>query len=225
MPRPRQPNPRPTRSCGRFRLLPQLSPTERRHLRRWIRQLPPAVAERLPRLRVRSAGEIVRVGQRVVFDTSVKAQGADRTAQAVSYINTRLVVLRRRLFRQHRLGQRLFYHELCHFLWPRLGTPRRRAFDRVLRRELRAGVRGELGYTAALCKQALGRRRSGAPWREYVCESFCDTGAYALLRATGVASRARSVEFTLGRRQRAARLWQWTRLLLPESAAARESGL
>ena len=66
---PRQPNPRPTRSCGRFQLLPQLSPAERRHLRRWIRQLPPTVAERLPRLRVRSAGEIVRVGQRVVFDT------------------------------------------------------------------------------------------------------------------------------------------------------------
>jgi hypothetical protein len=33
------------------------------------------------------------------------------------------------------------------------------------------------------------------------------------------------VEFTLGRRQRAARLRQWTRLLLPESAAAREFGL
>ena len=62
-------------------------------------------------------------------------------------------------------------------------------------------------------KGKLKRRRSGPAWLDYLCESFCDTGAYALLRAAGRSGRARSVEFTLGRRHREVRLKLWNRLL------------
>jgi hypothetical protein len=76
---------------------------------------------------------------------------------------------------------RILLHELFHFAWVRLGNPRRFAFEQILGREWDAGARGELGWSAQIRKEALGAGdvdgRSRA-WREYVCESFCDTAAW-----------------------------------------------
>ena len=177
----------------------------------------------MPRMQVVSATEIVRVGGKILLDTGIEARRtrllggqADRSTQAVSYVRQRVLVLQRRLFRQPWLGQRMFYHELCHFLWPRLGTPARHRFAAHLAREVRQGVRGELGYSAQYCKDRLPHRRaprSSPAWPEYVCESFCDTGAYYLSLAAGVGHRLRSVEFTLAPRYRPVRLVAWQRAL------------
>ncbi len=78
---------------------------------------------------------------------------------------------------------RVLLHELFHFLWVRLGNQRRIAWESVLVREWAAGARGEAGWSAEWRKEALkdsdvrGRTRK---WREYCCESFCDTGAWVL---------------------------------------------
>jgi hypothetical protein len=75
---------------------------------------------------------------------------------------------------------RVCVHELFHFVWWRLGNPRRRAFEAVLQKEWEQGASGELGWSAEWRKQELtswdvsGRSRS---WRGYCCESFCDTAA------------------------------------------------
>jgi hypothetical protein len=100
---------------------------------------------------------------------------------------------------------RIFVHELFHFVWLRLGNPRRHAWEAVLRRELREGARGEWGWSAEWRKRELRPsdvRARSRRWREYACESFCDTAArlYSGVR--------RHSEYTLeGRFGAARRAW------------------
>jgi hypothetical protein len=94
---------------------------------------------------------------------------------------------------------RVFVHEVAHFIWLRLGNPARFRYEDLVRAEMAASARGELGWSAQWRKDALraadvdGRTRH---WREYACESFCDTAAwlYSAVR--------RHEEFTLGARWR-----------------------
>jgi len=221
-------------------LSPRLTRGERRALAFWISRLPAGFLARLPRLKVAVAGQLGSAGASVVIQ-EVPPEGNRAPANhlhAASFIPQRYVVLRRSLFRRRVELGRILYHELCHFLWPRLGNLLRQRYDALLRREFRDGVRGELGYSAELRKKQLRERRgsgipkpsrpsahapgherqsNGArkragrevsrqpagPWREYVCESFCDTAAYALL---GSERRVRHSEYTLSRAARARRL-------------------
>ena len=76
---------------------------------------------------------------------------------------------------------RIFVHELFHFIWLRLGNAPRLSYEALVRGEYRAGARGELGWSAEWRKGALGvrdLRRRTRRWREYCCESFCDTAAW-----------------------------------------------
>jgi hypothetical protein len=76
---------------------------------------------------------------------------------------------------------RIFIHELFHFVWLRAGNPQRWSFEDVIRGECRAGARGELGWSAEWRKaelRAADLRRRTRRWREYCCESFCDTAAW-----------------------------------------------
>ena len=76
---------------------------------------------------------------------------------------------------------RVLVHELFHFVWFRLGNSRRRSFEGLLRRELAAGARGELGWSSEWRKAELRRedmRARTRRWREYCCESFCDSAAW-----------------------------------------------
>ncbi len=76
---------------------------------------------------------------------------------------------------------RILVHEVFHFVWLRLGNPCRRSYEELLRRELRAHARGELGWSAEWRKQALSSRdvrNRSRRWREYCCESFCDSAAW-----------------------------------------------
>jgi hypothetical protein len=94
---------------------------------------------------------------------------------------------------------RIFVHELFHFVWLRLGNRARLAFEALVEGELAAGARGELGWSAEWRKSALraaDRRIRSRPWREYCCESFCDTAAWLY---SGLAHHS---EFTLAARYR-----------------------
>jgi hypothetical protein len=104
---------------------------------------------------------------------------AGNAADAATFIRDRLIVLDQNLTgNQH---QRVLCHELFHFVWVRLGNPRRLAWESLLAAEWRAVARGETGWSAEWRKQKLtgadvsGRTRK---WREYCCESFCDTAAW-----------------------------------------------
>ncbi len=73
--------------------------------------------------------------------------------------------------------------------------------------ELRHRARGELGWSAEWRKKALGIEdpaRRTRRWREYCCESFCDTAAWLFAEA------GEHEELTLGKSHREARR-EWFR--------------
>jgi hypothetical protein len=120
---------------------------------------------------------------------------AGNPAHAATFIRTRLIVLDEGLRREPSEHARILAHEIFHFAWVRLGNPARLEWESLLSREFTGGIRGEAGWSAEWRKLGLRPadvRRRTRVWREYCCESFCDTGAAWL---TG--SR---VEITLPRR-------------------------
>lgn len=102
--------------------------------------------------------------------------------------------------------KRILIHELFHFVWLRIPFAVRLSYEELLRRELAARARGELGWSAELRKTGLevedasGRSRR---WRDYACESFCDTAAWIY------SGLSRHDEFTLMPRFRRARRRWW----------------
>ena len=89
---------------------------------------------------------------------------------------------------------RIFVHELFHFIWLRAGNATRRSFEALVHAERLAAAPGELGWSAEWRKLALtpaDARKRTRRWREYCCESFCDTAAWLY------ADLPRHPEFTL----------------------------
>ncbi len=84
-------------------------------------------------------------------------------------------------------------------MWLRLGNAARRRYEDLLRAEWTARTPGELGWSADWRKRRISARdvraRSRA-WREYCCESFCDTAAWLW------SGLRRHPEFTLGEKHR-----------------------
>ena len=127
----------------------------------------------------------------------VSRGGRGQEIHGASFIRERRIVLDTALRRRRRELERILVHELFHFAWVRLGNPRRRSWEGLVRDEVRRGVKGELGWSAESRKEALGR--PARRWREYICESFCDTAAWIF------AVRGRHEELTLQAAARAAR--------------------
>jgi len=151
----------------------------------WPTTIPPAV------------GRAVRIE----IQRSVRDEAGD-AAHAATFVRERRIVLEEALIADADEFARIFVHELFHFVWLRLGNTKRRSFERLLAGELRRGVRGELGWSAEWRKERLDPRdwrERTRRWRDYCCESFCDTAAW---RYAGVKKHA---EFTLAAAARRAR--------------------
>jgi hypothetical protein len=128
--------------------------------------------------------------------------GAGSPAHAATYLRQRRMVIEEALMADPEDFARIFVHELFHFVWLRLGNTRRKSYEQLLAGELRRGSGGELGWSAEWRKAKLGPRDRVARtrrWREYCCESFCDTAAWLY------AGVERHEEFTLATRLRAER--------------------
>ncbi len=99
---------------------------------------------------------------------------------AAAFIRERRIVLESTL--RPRKLRLILTHEVFHFVWARLGNALRCAFAALLHKELQEGARGELGESAGIKKQKLAsgkcQKAMGRIWRDYVCESFCDTAAW-----------------------------------------------
>jgi len=122
---------------------------------------------------------------------------------AGSFIRKREIVLERELLFKPRTLRLILVHEIFHFVWSRLRNGGRREFEGLLASERKHRARGELGESSAVKKSRLPWKGSAfdspRQWRDYVCESFCDTAAwlYAGVKDDRV--------FTLAKRWRAAR--------------------
>jgi hypothetical protein len=100
---------------------------------------------------------------------------------AASFIRKREVVVDSELVKRPRALRLILLHELFHFVWMRLGNKRRSEFSALLVREYMYRATGELGESAAVKKSLLNDRDcliNSRLWRDYVCESFCDTAAW-----------------------------------------------
>jgi len=137
----------------------------------------------------------------IEFQRTVLDEAGD-PAHAATFLRQRRMVLEEALMADPEDFARIFVHELFHFVWLRLGNPKRKSYERVIAVELQGGVRGELGWSAEWRKNKLDQRdwkKRTRRWREYCCESFCDTAAW---RYAGVRKHG---EFTLDSRARTVR--------------------
>jgi hypothetical protein len=108
--------------------------------------------------------------------------------------------------------RRIFLHEIFHFAWVRAGNRIRREWESLIEKEWATGARGELGWSAEWRKKRLLEKGTGRRlWREYLCESFCDTAAWLFGRLGA------HEEFTLAETYRARRA-AWFRNLLAAAA-------
>jgi hypothetical protein len=122
---------------------------------------------------------------------------AGQEVHAASAIPQRSIVFDEELLSNPGEFRRIVTHELFHFAWARLGNQWRRQWEELLLTEFQAKARGELGWSAEWRKQELRTidlRQRTQRWREYACESFCDSAAWLL---TGARPHE---EATLGRR-------------------------
>jgi hypothetical protein len=100
---------------------------------------------------------------------------------AGTFLRKRRIVLDDDMLRTPRILERIFVHEVFHFVWLRLGTRLRASYEELLAGELERAARGELGWSAESMKMKLtreDREERSRRWRDYVCESFCDTAGW-----------------------------------------------
>jgi len=171
-----------------------------------------ALEKRLPSLQ----GPSVKVGFLPALTAGARKLYSNRKfgepVYAATYIRKRKIVLDQELARSPRELARILTHELFHFAWVRLSNQSRDSYEVLVREEWKRHTRGELGWSAESRKMALSRTPRAIhrpkPWREYLCESFCDTAAWFY---SGV---RRHPEFTLPQRYREKRA-EWFRAAFP----------
>lgn len=135
---------------------------------------------------------------------------AGSAVHAGSFLRERKIVLDSDLLVNAPELMRILTHELFHFVWRKLNNETRQAWDQLVRQQMETP--GELGWSAEWRKEALstadpiGRTRR---WREYLCESFCDSAAWYY------SGNQRHREFTLPAKDRRARR-QWFAQLIAE---------
>lgn len=140
-----------------------------------------------------------RGGLRAHQGRLLSGPGPGDAVHAATFIRRREVVLDRELRQQPRELARIAVHEVFHFVWARLPNRTRKGWEALLGDELKSGARGELGWSSQWRKERLGDSdfaRRSRRWREYVCESFCDTAAWLYGHLKD------HEEFTLGERRR-----------------------
>jgi len=98
---------------------------------------------------------------------------------AAAFLRQRRIVLESGLLSDPAVLRFIFVHELFHFVWMRLSNRVRDEYSRLIAYEMERGARGELGESSAVKKAAIGKGTPSGPvtalWRDYVCESFCDS--------------------------------------------------
>ncbi len=139
-------------------------------------------------------------------DKILSGDGRGVPVHAGTHLRRREMVLETDLLGNRSELIRIFVHEVHHYVWARLGRLRRHKYEELLHEEMQASARGELGWPAESLKKRLtpeDRSDRTRLWRDYVCESFCDTAAWMYSR------KGSHAEWTLAethRKRRAQRL-------------------
>lgn len=142
---------------------------------------PEAVFDRIPELK----GRPIRVSYRPRL-TAWKGELLSKSHKgdavyAGSFLRQRRIVLDQSMLRTPRVLERIFVHEVFHFVWSRLGQPVRDSWEMLIRKEFVSGADGELGWSAESMKLKLteaDRKFGTRRWKDYLCESFCDSAGW-----------------------------------------------
>ena len=121
---------------------------------------------------------------------------------AGSFLQKRKIVLDEQMLRTPRVLERIFVHEVFHFVWSKAGAKLRSSFEELVSSEFEQNVLGELGWSAESMKLQLtkaDRLDRNRRWKDYLSESFCDTAGWLF------GSARQYSEMTLGRAERDAR--------------------
>jgi hypothetical protein len=162
----------------------------------------PDVFGRLPELRGKQISVSYRPGLTAWRGQLLSRKQKGDAVYAGSFLRKRRIVLEQQMVKTPRVLERIFVHEVFHFVWSRLSAALRDSYSNLILAEIAAGVHGELGWSAESMKlkltaediETLNRR-----WKDYICESFCDTAGWMY------GSASRYSEMTLGRESRDAR--------------------
>jgi hypothetical protein len=155
---------------------------------------------KLPRLEGRPVDVSLRPELTVHRGQLLSRSPRGKAVHAGADIKKRFMVLDTTLTRNSSELERIFIHEVYHFVWARLSNAKRWSYEELVAGQMEA--RGELGWSAEEAKEHVSdddRRARNRRWRDYVCESFCDTAAWVYSNALV------HEEWTLAPRYRTAR--------------------
>ena len=175
------------------------SDSNNRSLFRFWGVAPDAVFSRLPQLKGRRISVSYRPGLTAWRGQLLSRSHKGDAVYAGSFLRRRSIVLEQQMVKTPRVLERIFVHEVFHFVWSRLPKQLRESYDALIRAEFVLGVKGELGWSAESMKLNLApedMEQSTRKWKDYLCESFCDTGGWMY------GSASRYTEMTLDRRSR-----------------------
>lgn len=174
--------------------------TANKELFRFQGDAPEAVFGRLPQLRARRAINVTFRPHLTAYKGKLLSRSPHGDAvYAGCFLRKRKIVLDEQMLRTPRVLERIFVHEVFHFVWSKLGNRLRASYEELVLDELGCDAAGELGWSAESMKLQLaksdleGRTRR---WKDYLCESFCDTAGWLY------GSARQYSEMTLGRDQR-----------------------
>lgn len=166
-------------------------------------EVPEAVFHRLPHLRAPRAIHVSFRPHLTAYRGKLLSRSPKGDAvYAGSYLRKRKIILDEQMTRTPRILERIFVHEVFHFVWSKLPNNLRLSFEEMVAAEFDDGVLGELGWSAESMKLQLTRSdrdNRTRRWKDYICESFCDTAGWLFGRTRHYS------EMTLGREERSVR--------------------
>src|SRR5215203_2772557 len=143
---------------------------------------PEAVFDRLPELKWRRKIHVSFRPNLTAYKGKLLSKSPFGDAvYAGSFLRQRKIVLDEVMLRTPRVLERIFVHEVFHFVWSKLGNRLRASWERLVLQEFASGAEGELGWSAESMKQNLSasdRIQRTRRWKDYLCESFCDTAGW-----------------------------------------------
>ena len=164
---------------------------------------PEAVFDRMPQLRARRTIHVSFRPHLTAWRGKLLSKSPKGDAvYAGSFLRKRKIVLDDQMLRTPRVLERIFVHEVFHFVWSKLGSTLRRSYEQVVLEEIDSGVLGELGWSAESMKLELSAwavENRTRRWKDYLFESLCDTAGWLF------GSARQYSEMTLGRAERDAR--------------------
>ncbi len=143
------------------------------HVRSFLRRLPLFCGEAI---RIQIRPELLVSGNHLL-----NSGGAGAAVYGAASIAERRILLEGALLRRPVELGRILTHEIFHFVWVRRSNGDRWSYEGVLDFEFEQHARGELGWPSESVKLTLtraDRRYRSRRWRQYVCESFCDSAAW-----------------------------------------------